>query len=128
LAILLFTVGAIGWRALRAPSAPGAQWATGTRANADAHGDSDEEGSAKVTLTEAQRKKRSSVWESPGQREKKCFRRLEELRRTGTHATRCAAPGVVRAMNKRLGDKVEKGELLATVESNESLRTYEIVS
>ena len=37
-------------------------------------------------------------------------------------------PGVVKAVNKRLGDTVQKGEVLAVVESNESLRSYEIRS
>lgn len=37
-------------------------------------------------------------------------------------------PGIVKAVKKRLGDEVEKGEVLAVVESNESLKTYEIVS
>ena len=35
-------------------------------------------------------------------------------------------PGVVRSMRKRLGDKVRKDEVLATVESNQSLTTYEL--
>jgi cobalt-zinc-cadmium efflux system membrane fusion protein len=37
-------------------------------------------------------------------------------------------PGVVKDVRKRLGDKVEKGDLLAVVESNDSLRSYEIKS
>ena len=37
-------------------------------------------------------------------------------------------PGVVRAVHKRLGDPVLKGDLLAVVESNDSLRTYDIKS
>lgn len=37
-------------------------------------------------------------------------------------------PGVVKAVRKKLGDKVAKGESLATVESNESLRTYDITA
>lgn len=37
-------------------------------------------------------------------------------------------PGVVKAVNKRLGDYVHKGETLAIVESNESLQNYEIKS
>ena len=37
-------------------------------------------------------------------------------------------PGVVKEVRKRLGDKVGKGDVLAVVESNESLRTYEIKS
>ena len=35
-------------------------------------------------------------------------------------------PGVVRSMRKRLGDKVRKDEVLATVESNQSLTTYDL--
>jgi membrane fusion protein, heavy metal efflux system len=37
-------------------------------------------------------------------------------------------PGIVKSVNKQLGDTVEKGEILAVVESNESLRSYEIRS
>jgi cobalt-zinc-cadmium efflux system membrane fusion protein len=37
-------------------------------------------------------------------------------------------PGVVKQVHKRLGDRVEKGDLLAVVESNDSLRAYEIKS
>ncbi len=35
-------------------------------------------------------------------------------------------PGVLKSVPKRLGDAVERGDVLATVESNESLQTYEI--
>ncbi len=37
-------------------------------------------------------------------------------------------PGVVRSVVKRIGDKVSKNDLLATVESNQSLTTYELRS
>lgn len=37
-------------------------------------------------------------------------------------------PGVVKAVNKKLGDEVRKGDVLAVIESNESLRSYEIKS
>jgi len=37
-------------------------------------------------------------------------------------------PGVVKAVNKKLGDYVRKGEILAVIESNESLQNYEIKS
>jgi cobalt-zinc-cadmium efflux system membrane fusion protein len=37
-------------------------------------------------------------------------------------------PGIVRDVRKRLGDAVEKDELLAVVESNESLQRYEVHS
>jgi cobalt-zinc-cadmium efflux system membrane fusion protein len=35
-------------------------------------------------------------------------------------------PGVVREIRKRIGDRVDKGELLAKVESNQSLTVYEL--
>ena len=133
---VLFIVGAmIGWRALHAaPSAPGAggMEQLETRGEkADAHGDSDEEGSAKVTLTEAQRKNAQLGMGIAGPRKiKKVLPLFGRVEANEEHMQRVVPrfPGVVRAVNKRLGDKVEKGELLATVESNESLRTYEIVS
>jgi membrane fusion protein, heavy metal efflux system len=37
-------------------------------------------------------------------------------------------PGVLKEVRKKLGDHVEQGEVLAVVESNESLQTYEIKS
>ncbi len=37
-------------------------------------------------------------------------------------------PGVVREVRKRVGDRVEKGEVLATVESNQSLTIYQLVA
>lgn len=37
-------------------------------------------------------------------------------------------PGVVRSVVKRIGDKVGKNDLLATIESNQSLTTYELRS
>jgi cobalt-zinc-cadmium efflux system membrane fusion protein len=37
-------------------------------------------------------------------------------------------PGVVRSVNKKVGDMVRQNDVLATVESNESLKTYSITS
>lgn len=37
-------------------------------------------------------------------------------------------PGVVREIKKRIGDSVTKGELLAKIESNQSLTVYDVVS
>jgi cobalt-zinc-cadmium efflux system membrane fusion protein len=37
-------------------------------------------------------------------------------------------PGIVKKINKRLGDAVAKDEVVAVVESNESLQTYEVKS
>ena len=35
-------------------------------------------------------------------------------------------PGIVRSVRKRIGDRVEKNDLLATIESNQSLTVYEL--
>lgn len=37
-------------------------------------------------------------------------------------------PGLVRSVSKKLGDTVKAGETLATIESNDSLRTYAVVA
>ena len=37
-------------------------------------------------------------------------------------------PGVVKAVYKRLGDRAQKGEVLAVIESNDSLRDYQVIS
>ena len=37
-------------------------------------------------------------------------------------------PGVVKSVNKKLGDLVRKGEILAVIESNESLQNYKVKS
>lgn len=37
-------------------------------------------------------------------------------------------PGVIRNVAKKIGDTVKQGEVLATVESNESLQTYSVVA
>ncbi|GAA5117499.1 efflux RND transporter periplasmic adaptor subunit [Luteolibacter yonseiensis] len=37
-------------------------------------------------------------------------------------------PGVIHSVSKRLGEKVEKGETVVVIESNESLETYEVKS
>jgi cobalt-zinc-cadmium efflux system membrane fusion protein len=37
-------------------------------------------------------------------------------------------PGLVKEVRKRLGDSVQKGDVLAVIESNESLRAYEVKS
>ena len=37
-------------------------------------------------------------------------------------------PGVITAVTKRVGDSVKQGEVLATVESNESLQTYNVTA
>src|SRR5690606_17073313 len=37
-------------------------------------------------------------------------------------------PGIVREVNKRIGDQVKKGDLLAKIESNQSLTIYQLTA
>lgn len=37
-------------------------------------------------------------------------------------------PGIVKAVKKRLGDSVQRGEVLAQIESNESLKVYDVTA
>lgn len=50
------------------------------------------------------------------------------LNRDTTAQVRARFPGIVRKVHVTLGEKVKKGQLLATVESNDSLRDYSVVS
>lgn len=47
----------------------------------------------------------------------------EKIQRVGARFV-----GTVRSVNKKVGDNVREGEVLATIESNESLKTYSITS
>lgn len=48
----------------------------------------------------------------------------------GDHTQHISAryPGIIRTVNKKLGDKVQAGDVLATVEGNESLRSYTLTA
>jgi len=48
------------------------------------------------------------------------------LNRDSTAEVRARFPGIVQAVRVRLGQKVRKGDVLATVESNDSLKAYSI--
>ncbi|MGH1536614.1 MAG: efflux RND transporter periplasmic adaptor subunit [Gammaproteobacteria bacterium] len=48
------------------------------------------------------------------------------LNRDKTYAVRARFPGIVKTVKVRWGQQVEKGQVLATVESNDSLLTYSI--
>jgi len=37
-------------------------------------------------------------------------------------------PGLIRGVSRKIGDNVRQGDVLATIESNESLRTYEVTA
>ena len=44
------------------------------------------------------------------------------------HAVSARYPGLIRQVSKRVGDPVKQGEVLATVESNESLKPYSVAA
>lgn len=50
------------------------------------------------------------------------------LNSNATANVRARFPGIVRDVKKGLGDTVEKGEVLATVESNDSLQVYNVTA
>ena len=132
---LLSVAGAIAWSIIHAaPSEPkgsGTEQSEAGGKKADADKDNDEEATAKVTLTEVQRKNAQLGMATAGpEKIKKMLPLFGRIEANEEHMERVMPrfPGVVRAVKVRLGDKVEKGEVLATIESNESMRTYDIVS
>lgn len=48
------------------------------------------------------------------------------LNRDSTYAVRARFPGIVKTVNVRWGQQVKKGQVLATIESNDSLQTYSV--
>jgi cobalt-zinc-cadmium efflux system membrane fusion protein len=48
------------------------------------------------------------------------------LNRDSTYAVRARFPGIVKTVSVRWGQEVKKGQVLATIESNDSLRTYSV--
>ena len=50
------------------------------------------------------------------------------LNRDKTYAVRARFPGIVKTVKVRWGQQVEKGQVLATVESNDSLLTYSVTA
>tara|TARA_R110002096_G_scaffold349151_1_gene542262 strand:+ start:647 stop:1681 length:1035 start_codon:yes stop_codon:yes gene_type:complete len=48
------------------------------------------------------------------------------LNRDNTYAVRARFPGIVKKVNVRWGQQVNKGQVLATIESNDSLLTYSV--
>ena len=82
-----------------------------------------------VTLTDAQVAAAGIELLTAGPRELHDVLRLNGLIQPNQETLMKATPrfpGVIRSMRKRLGDQVKAGEVLATVESNQSLTTYEL--
>lgn len=96
------------------------------------HGHGDEKGHSHdegVKLTDAQVAAAGIELLQAGPRELRDVLRLNGIIQPNQEALVKVTPrfpGVIRSMRKRLGDKVKKDEVLATVESNQSLTTYEL--
>ena len=129
----LIVASALAWRIVHtAPSGPKGEASEAAEKKPDADKDKDsDEGGPKVKLTEAQRKNAHlGMAEAAPAKVKKMLPVFGKVAANEEHLSHVVPrfPGVAKAVKKRLGDKVEKGEVLATVESNESLRTYDIAS
>lgn len=127
--LVLALAGFAGWRILK--SKPGAPKA-GEHAEEGGHGEHEEHGKEDhVELTAEQRKNANITVEEAGPAKIKTS--LSVYGKVGANEETIAHvmprfPGVVKAVKKRLGDRVERGEVLAQVESNESLKVYDVVS
>lgn len=128
---ILIVACAVAWRIVHVPSA---SKGNAPQESADKPPDADKDndaGNPKVKFTEAQRKNANLVIvEASPEKVKKMIPLFGKVAINEEHVAHITArfPGIVKSVKKRLGDKVEKGEVLATVESNESLKTYDIVS
>ena len=131
----LIVASALAWRIIHtAPPVPKKEEAEKKEAAEKKGGDADkdaDEGGPKVKLTETQRKNANlGIEEAASAKVKKMLPLFGKIAANEEHIAHVMPrfPGVVKAVKKRLGDKIEQGEILAVVESNESLRTYNITS
>ena len=132
---LLSVAGVIAWSIIHAssfePPSTGTEQSAAGGKKADADQDNGEEAGAKVTLTEVQLKNAQLGIATAGPEKIKRILPLSgRIEVNEEHMERVVPrfPGIVRGVRKRLGEKVEQGEVLATIESNGSMRTYDIVS
>lgn len=94
-----------------------------------AHGDEEEGHGKAVKFTAKQRENAKLVIETAGPAAIKQTLILNGIIQPNEEKTVAVLPrfgGIVRNMGKRLGDRVKKGEVVARIESNESLTQYEI--
>ncbi len=93
-----------------------------------AHGEEEGHGKA-IKLTDKQRENAKLTIEAAGPAGIKQMLVLNGIIQPNEEKTVAVLPrfgGVVRTMAKRLGDSVKKGEIVAKIESNESLTQYDI--
>ena len=131
LAIALILVAGVitGWRILQAgPSNPKQEQKEEKKGEAD---EDQNKGLGKVELAKEIVERSSIVLEEASPRK---LRKTVKLNgQIAANEDRMAYiiprfPGVVKAVRKKLGDKVQEGEILATIQSNESLQNYDVKS
>lgn len=133
--VLLAGGGFVGWRVLKLEKGRSA----GHHDDHGSHGDhaghaehGDEHGAAdRVKLTPAQLQQSGIVIEEAGAAPIRTALKL--FGKIGPNEDRLAHvlpryPGIVKKVNKRVGEKTAKGETLAIIESSESLQPYEVRS
>lgn len=133
--VVILALGAVlGWKILRMEKKVNAVDPHG-HGEHEEHGGHDEhdghEEAGRVELTPEQVKMAGLVVEEAGPARIKTTLKL--FGKIGPNEDRLAHvlpryPGVVKKVNKRLGEKVEKGEVLAVIESSESLQPYDVRS
>ena len=96
------------------------------------HGDKDEHGAeGRVEMNAAKLKNANLVVEEAGAHTIRTTLPLYGKVAANEETTAHVSPrfaGIVKSVRKRLGDPVTKGEVLAVVESNDSLRSYDVKS
>ncbi|MFG1420713.1 divalent metal ion exporter adaptor subunit IhpB [Roseixanthobacter liquoris] len=104
---------------------------TSTQAAEGAHGEEEGHAEGAVALDDAKLAAAGIGLETAGPEKLRQKLRLNGLIQPNQEAVVQVAPrfpGIVREIRKRLGDKVNKGDVLAVVESNQSLTTYDLKS
>ena len=135
--VLILAVAAFAaWKLMGTgkPAAAAKEGGHGAEKSEDEHGhaEKDDHGAeGRVELTAAQLKNSEIVIEEAGPA--KLRTKLRVFGKISPNEERLAHvmpryPGIVRRVGKRLGDNVQKNDVLAVVQSNESLQEYEIKS
>lgn len=127
ISVIVAVAGFAGWRVWQSkPAEPKGEQHEAEKEEHEAHGET-----AHVKLTPEQRKNAKIVVEKAGRAKIKStlplYGKIAANQEAMAHVVP-RFPGVVKEVRKRLGDQVQKGDVLAVVEGNESLRTYEIVA
>ena len=122
-AVLAVLLGAGGWYMIKTPP-------TAVKAAAG-HGDHGGHGAETVTLSDAKLSAAGIELAKAGPAVLQETLRLNGVIQPNQEALVQVTPrfpGVVRTLRRRIGDKVTKGDILASVESNQSLTSYDLAA